>query len=156
MTKTLTLYSSVCFSMSSSSRVKFSSTDTARISWYAWQSNGIEQNQLYTEYNETVARHTIQNNFFGTELGSIVQSLHSRCTCTYLGLSGWHKFEDNMFEVLKVDFPWIIEVWGVGHGSVGSRGAQSGRWRWVWTNPLLFFCPAVWQLLSPFSFWLRL
>lgn len=29
------LYSRVCFNISSSSRVKFSSTDTARISWYA-------------------------------------------------------------------------------------------------------------------------
>lgn len=36
--ETPTLYSRVCFNMSSSSRVKFSSTDTARISWNAWQS----------------------------------------------------------------------------------------------------------------------
>lgn len=33
-----TLYSRVCFNISSSSRVKFSSTDTARISWNAWWS----------------------------------------------------------------------------------------------------------------------
>lgn len=75
---------------------------------------------------------------------------------TYLSLSGWHKLEDDVFEILKVDFSRVVEVWGVGHRGVGGWGARGGCWRWVWTNPLVFFCSAFWHLLLCFSFWLRL
>lgn len=75
---------------------------------------------------------------------------------THLSLSGWHELEDDVFEILKVDFSWVVEVWGVSHRSVGGRGTRVGGWQWVGPNPLLFFCSTFWQPLLPFSFWLRL
>lgn len=74
----------------------------------------------------------------------------------HLSVSGRHKLEDDMFEILKVDFSRVIEVWCVGYGGVGCRGAWGKCWRGLRTNPLLLFCPALRQLLLHLSFWLWL
>lgn len=72
---------------------------------------------------------------------------------TDLRLSGGHKLKDNMFEVLKVDLSWVVQVHRVGHHDGG--GWRTACWWGVRTNLLLLVCSAFWKSLLSFRVWIR-
>lgn len=137
-----TLYSRVCFNISSSSRVKLSSTDTARISWNAWWSKGHTESHGPGHGAAVKARGD-------TEPG------RRRLQTSHLSLSRWHELENDVLEVLKVDLSWVVKVCSVGHFGVEGRRVVGGCWWRIWTNTFVSFGPDFWWLLPGFRVWLR-
>lgn len=138
-----TLYSRVCFNISSSSRVKLSNTDTARMSWNAWWSRTQRLTQT-SRWSCSV--------LFNRGLKKKRSSDHA----SYLSLSRRHELEDNVFEILKVDLSWIVKVRSVGHFGVGGVQVLGGCWWRIRTNTLVSFGPHFWWPLPCFTVWLRL
>lgn len=115
-----TLYSRVCFSMSSSSRVKFSSTDTALISWYACQSKTSSAPSVWV-WSTAGLWHAVNTNQTLAEshvTSASLDDMNLRTTC--LRYSKLISLESLRSEVLVTV---VLEVGGLGVDA----GAGSGQ-----------------------------